>query len=393
MSPACLLAVLVSFAFLVAAWADEPAPRLSQFTVELPNLQCPISLIIDDPTPIFADRLSAEDLARRKAEGKGVDMRTFFDDLVGLFQEYGVKGKFTVNSYVSSVGMIDRLSDPNRKRQLDEFVSVVKTKLMPNFDITPEIISHGVVLNVETDQPLGVQDPENVWSQTQDEDTLERYIGRGLTALKNVGLECNGVTSPSDFGQRNEANYVRAISRALKRVNGVKLAWYFLQSDSADYIEPRLMLFDRRNGEVVVNIMPTSRISDIGLSKRFERDIAKTVDEHITADGKGGVIPQMVASRSYLVFYKHWGLLYDGGQETGVKVLREVLDRVRRFYAADVRWMTCSDIARYYAVAKTYRLTQRSGKDSVSLTLESPYACPGFTVGFCANREVKRVSA
>ena len=34
---------------------------------------------------------------------------------------------------------------------------------------------------------------EAEWSQTQDEDTLERYIGRALTALKNVGVVANGL--------------------------------------------------------------------------------------------------------------------------------------------------------------------------------------------------------
>jgi hypothetical protein len=389
----------VLLAFLAAspcAWAEEKTPMerplLSHFAVELPNLQCPMSLIIDDPAPIFQDRLSAEGLAKRKAEGKGVDWWTFFDDLADLFNEYGVKGKFTVNSYRSEVGMIDKLTGPARKKQLDEFVSIVKKRLVPNFDITPEIISHGTVINVETDQPLGVKDPEHIWSQTQSEDTLEKYIARGLLALKNVGLEANGVTSPCDFGSKNEANYVRAISRALKRVNGVQCAWYFLQGDSADYIEPRLMYFDRRYGEAVVSIMPTYRTGDIGLSKRLGRDIPKLVDEHITEDGKGGVFPAMIASRSYMVFYKHWWLLYDEGHETGIKVLREVLDRMRKTHPDDAQWMTCSEIARYYAVAKTYRLTQSAGSNQVTLKFETAFPCAGFTLSFSAAGEVKRIA-
>jgi hypothetical protein len=287
--------------------------------------------------------------------------------------------------------MIDKITDPTRKKQLDEFVSVLNKRVAPNFDITPEMISHGVVMNVETDQPLGVKDNESVWSQTQSEETLEKYIGRALLALKNVGIAANGVTSPWDFGSKNEANYVRAIWRSLKRVYGVKLSWYFCQSDSADYIEPRLMYLDRQNKEAVVNIMPTGRTSDLALSKQLGRDIPKIVDVQISADGKEGVFPTMIASRSYIVFYKHWGNLYDQGQETGLKVLREVLARMRQFYPNDTQWMACSEVARYYAAARTYRLTQRWGQTSLSVYIESPFSCPSFTVSFEVPREVKRI--
>jgi len=275
---------------VTTAHADEQtAPAvatISRLTVELPNLQCPMSLIVDDPKPIYEDRLLPEQLAKRKADGKGVDWWTFFDDLANLFDEFGMKGKFTVIPWTNGIGMADKLTDPVRQRQRDAFVAFVNKRLVPKCDITPEIISHGTVINPDTDQPLGVKEPEHEWSRKQTEDTLEKYIGRALLALKNIGLPANGVTSPCDFGEGNEANYARAIGRALKRVNGVKLAWYFLQGDSGDYIEPRLMYFDRRNAEAVVSIMPTYGMGDIGLNKKFGRDIAKAVDVHITADGK-----------------------------------------------------------------------------------------------------------
>ena len=386
-----LLAVALTAYAQDSAKPPQERTMISRFTVELPNLQCPMSLIIDDGFPILADRLSPADLEKRKAEGKGVDWWTFFDNLTALFAEYGMKGKLSIISYREGTGMIDKVTDPTRKKQLDEFLALLNKRVVPGFDITPEMISHAAVMNVETDQPLGVKDNEAVWSQTQSEETLEAYIGRALLALKNVGLAPNGVTSPWDFGSKNEANYALAISRSLKRVCGVKLSWYFCQSDSADYFEPRLMYLDRRNQEAVVNIMPTRRTCDLTLSKELGRDIPKIVDVHITPDGKEGAFPAMIAAHSYIVFYKHWGNLYDQGQETGLKVLREVLGRMRQFYPGDTQWMACSEVARYYAAAKTYRLTQMPGKGSLNVSLESPFACPNFTVSFSVPREVKRI--
>jgi hypothetical protein len=152
------------------------------------------------------------------------------------------------------------------------------------------------------------------------------------------------------------------------------------------------MYLDRQAGEAVVNIMPTHLVSDIGLHKRLEGDVAKIVDVHVTADGKAGALPRMIASRSYLVFYKHWGIFYDGGRETGVKVLREVLLRMRQHHRDDLQWMPCSEVARYYAAAKTYRLTQRTASDGVTATIESVFPCPCFTVSFTVPGKVRRIA-
>ena len=153
---------------------------LTHFTPELPNLLCPISLIIDDSAPIYADRLSPEEVARRKAAGEGVDWWTFCDHFLSLCERNGVCGKFTVLPYHAEYGMVDRLRSPARKRQLREFCSVAQERIVPRFDITPEIISHNVVIDPATDQPLGVEEQEHEWSQTQSEETLTAYIARAL---------------------------------------------------------------------------------------------------------------------------------------------------------------------------------------------------------------------
>jgi hypothetical protein len=149
------------------------------------------------------------------------------------------------------------------------------------------------------------------------------------------------------------------------------------------------MLLDRAASTAVVSIVGTSDLSDIGLSQRLGADMAQTADAHITRDGTGGALPRMIANRSTIVMYKHWWSLFDQGRETGLKILREVLSRLRQTHGDQVQWMKCSDIARYYAAAKTYRMTYVDEENEATVRLESPFSCPGFTVSFLAGRHVR----
>ncbi len=364
----------------------------THFCPEPPNLLCPISLIIDDSAPIYADRLSPEAVAQKRAAGESVDWWTFCDDFLALCERYGVHGKFTVLPYHAEYGMVDRLKSPLRRRQLQQFCSVVQERIMPRFDITPEIISHGPVIEPATDLPLGVEEPEHEWSQTQSEQTLTAYIARALQALQNIGLPANGVTSPCDFGIRNEGNYVRAIHAAMKATGGPALTWYFLHCERYDYHEPRLMLLDAAAGEAVVSVGGAGAVSDMGLTARHGKDVAAIVAEHITADGQGGVLPRMIDSASTIVMYNHWWSLMDEGRETGLQVLAGVLPRMKKHYGSRVQWMKCSDIARYYATARACRICSAATEEGATVLLQSPFDCPGFTFSFRTDGAVKTVA-
>ena len=152
------------------------------------------------------------------------------------------------------------------------------------------------------------------------------------------------------------------------------------------------MYLNRAGERAVVSIVPTYRLGDIGLTKKYGDDIAKQADEHITEDGKSGVFPAMIAAKGYIVIYKHWGLLYDSGKETGIKVLRVVLDRMIKHYRDDVQWMKSSAITRYYAVARTCRTTWSSERDRVSIEFESPFTCRDYTISFHTSKNLDKIA-
>ncbi|MEK6793576.1 MAG: hypothetical protein AABZ39_02275 [Spirochaetota bacterium] len=366
--------------------------------VELPNLVYPISLIIDDGMPIVTPRRCADIVNGNCAEKNDVDPWDIMDGLLSLTAEFGVKGKLSLVPYRKELGMIDMLTDPVIKEHLSDFTAVIREKVMPHYDITPEIISHGPVIDIVTDLPIARQYTEKDgvdstvrpellnearWSQTQDEDTLEKYIGRALTALKNVGVIANGVTSPWDFGIANEAAYSRAVGNALRRVNDISGGWYFLHTPTNDDLSPRLQSFEWSSGSYVVSIMASGHMVDMTVAERVGPDPDRQADVYLSADGAAGAMADLIHGKSPVILCGHWQCL-----EKGLAVYREVFRRLALHHGAKVQWMTCSSIARYFAAAKTFRVARSNGGD---ILLESAIECPDFTIRMPMDRAVRQL--
>ena len=61
----------------------------------------------------------------------------------------GVKGKFS-----ACVGRLDRFLPGWSKRELDASLELVRTVMMPNWDIHPEMVTHTRVIDLRTGQPF-----------------------------------------------------------------------------------------------------------------------------------------------------------------------------------------------------------------------------------------------
>src|SRR5229473_1961159 len=111
--------------------------------------------------------------------------------------EQGVKGKFSMVPFPAGVGRIDRGFPGFPERELGEWLRVAKEILWPNFDLTPEMLTHTRVVDLKTwEQDEWVDPPEEL---------LTDYIATAMELLKNAGIACEGVTSPGAFGKRKEA--------------------------------------------------------------------------------------------------------------------------------------------------------------------------------------------
>lgn len=166
-----------------------------------------------------------------------------------------VKGKISVVPYPAGLGRVDRSLTGYSNEMVNDFLTTVRSKITPKFDVGPELLTHTRALNLKTGKLMnGIS--EHDWSQKQNSKKLAKYIGFALEILKNAGLNPTGVTSPCNFGIYVEEEYVKAILEASKKVLGLKVVWYFLNVDSeSNNVDHRLMYLNREGSDAVISLI------------------------------------------------------------------------------------------------------------------------------------------
>ena len=85
-----------------------------------------------------------------------------------------------------------------------------------------------------------------------------------------------------------------------------------------------------------------------------------TVDQFITADGKGGRLPEVIARGEPAIMVCHWPGIYFNGEEVGFNIFKEVVKRLHARYD-NLIWMKLSEIARYWAAKELTRIRPARG--------------------------------
>ena len=67
--------------------------------------------------------------------------------------EHGVKGKYRIVPYPACVGRLDRELPGWTRRELNDSLELVRTLMVPNWDIHPEMVTHTRVIDMETGHP------------------------------------------------------------------------------------------------------------------------------------------------------------------------------------------------------------------------------------------------
>jgi len=346
-----------------------------QVKVERPGLQTPACFILDDSSP-----------------GEPV-YSEFVEEFSRLVEETGIKGKFTVMPYTFPE-TLDQALKGERPGCIRRLLEGIRRHIVPNFDITPEILTHNPVVDLRTGGFVYPCVPEHTWSQSQDLETLTSYIARALEILREVGLEATGVTSPVNFGKDVEGDYARAVLQAQRRVGGCSLTWYFLHVEPDKVpVLPEVSFLDEERGEAVVSIKSgygdPRREPEIEEMPRSER-VKRYADQYVTEDGKEGRLVKLFESGSYLVFHHHWWRMMED-DHLGFEVLREVIGRMGEAFGERVRWMKASEVARYWVASKCAKVEERGVEDGFLLEFSSPFPCEEFTVSLPLSFDVASV--
>jgi hypothetical protein len=272
----------------------------------------------------------------------------FLEQFVEVVESWRVRGKFSVLPYPAALGPIDVGWPGCDESDLTKWIDLVKYRVTPYMDITPEILTHARALDIETMTPLSIN--ERNWAEDQTAVTMTPYIARALEILQSVGLSPTGVTSPWDFGIGVEEEYRVAVRQAMSGI-GVDQTWYFLHADRVS-TEFRSHVAWRQDDRWLVNLWAQiddylwQTMESLRVDDAYIQSIA---DSYLTADGCRGRLAQLYTAGTPMVMMTHWQSLFSNGRRTGLKILNEVCRRVQGSLGDQVQWTHCSELARIIA--------------------------------------------
>jgi hypothetical protein len=356
-----------------------------------PRERVPLSFIIDDSTCLvnmghFCMPQFLECYPDRKEYQQPwwTWPREIPDSFVRKFGEWcaeqGVKGKYSIVPYPACVGWLDRELPGWSRRQLRESLDLVRTLMLPNWDIHPEMITHTRVIDLSTGRPFEEINPatmENSYPQSaKSADELAAYLAYALRILKNCDLPCEGITTPGGFGNRVKPELSQAVHEAVRDVYGCEIPHYFKYVvGSEESSQPQLEhVSGLGNDDVRVTVNVVAGTGD--WFGGWEGTVTPEPDKYATEDASAGRMVEMIHRREPAVFLCHWAGMYCNGQETGFQAFQRVVTTINRNYPQITQWMKLTEIARYWA-AKGLTFIAREGD---SIALEAPFACPDFTL-------------
>jgi len=379
---------------LLAQIAGERPARASGVTILNPRARVPVGLIIDDSTCLV--NLNRFAMPQFDAAFTGAN-RTYLrnwrewpveipDSFVRKFgewcAEHGVKGKYSIVPYPACVGRLDRMLPGWTPRELNDSLELVRTLMTPNWDIHPEMVTHTRVIDTKTGHPfpeLSLKFMENWdWTTGRSADEIADYLSYALRILKNVGLPCEGITTPGGFGNRARPQLAQATLQSVRDVFGAEIPHYFRDAfgEGEASVAPLVQLaggLDGADPRCVVSIIACTGDWTGG----WDNTPPGGADKFITEDLQRGRVVDIIQRGEPALMLAHWTGIYWNGQELGLKIFQEVVRRLNAKFD-HLLWMKLSEVARYWAARELTRIE----RDGDTVTFHAPFACPEFTVHF-----------
>ena len=361
--------------------------------VELPGLRVPVAWIIDDSTCLVnVNRFAMPQFDEAFGGTLPVYQRNWRDwpheipdAFVRRFAEWsdaqGVRGKYSIVPYPACVGRLDRGLPGWSAAALRDSLRLVRETVMPGWDIHPEMVTHTRVIDLRTGHPHPEVSPRFMenweWTTGRSADEIGAYMAHALGILRDVGLPCEGVTTPGGFGNRALPQLAQAAEEAVRSVFRVDLPHYFRH------------VFDRGDESVAPRVEraagidgpdPRCVVSLVGCTGDWTGgwDNVEPVgaDAFVTADGRAGRVAEVIRRGEPALMLAHWTGIWWNGEERGFRVYQEVVRRLNAHFGTAIRWMKLGEVARYWAARELTRLERVPG----GVDLTAPFAASGFTL-------------
>ena len=372
--------------------AGERPARADGISVINPRNRIPVGLIIDDSTCLVnVNRFAMPQFDAAFAGANKTYQRNWRewpveipDAFVRKFGEWcaghGVKGKYSIVPYPACVGRLDRMLPGWTQRELQDSLELVRTLMLPNWDIHPEMITHTRVIDTRTGHPHSdhsLRFMENwEWTTGRSADEIGEYMAYALRILKNVGLPCEGITTPGGFGNKALPQLARATLQSVRDVFNAEIPHYFrhLYDKGEQSVAPRVEYaagLDSTDPRCVVSIIGCTGDWTGG----WDNTPPVGADAFITPDLQRGRMVEVIQRGEPALMLAHWTGFYWNGRELGFEVFKEVVRRLEARFD-NLLWMKLSEVARYWA-AKELTRVERTGE---TVAFRAPFHCPGFTV-------------
>lgn len=281
-------------------------------------------------------------------------------------EECDVRGKFTMLPCPAGMGRIDRQTRAYSAADLQELLAVVRERIAPRFDITPEVLTHTMAFDLNTEALL--PHSERAWiahlSATGRVDDLQTYFHQAYTILHNVGLHARGLTigglpDPSGIAQGQVIdNHRENVARALLAVEqefSPGVADSFLYTGTPPVIPSNEIAMAP---EVIYTSPKGERMYELiaGIDEqllpcyRGTGDIAAETDKLVSPDLASGVYIDCIEKRGSLVMLAHAQTMMSLNTGQGFQVLRNAVRRLRERYGAQLVWHTPLELSRTVGV-------------------------------------------
>jgi len=289
--------------------------------------------------------------------------------------------------FPAGVGRIDQTFVGFPERELSEWIRVARDVIQPHFDLTPEMITHTHVVDLDTWQ-LTEEWEQGEWVDPPAE-LLPRYVETAMQLLRNAGIVCEGVTSPGAFAKRKEDVHAKAVLDGARRVNGIDRPFYFLHMVDKEMPTVPIWYADKSAGTAVASIVGCA--GDWFGATGFDEASA---DRFITEDLRGGRLPEVLEAGAPCVLVGHWPCFYVNDQ-VGFGVLRDVKRRLDAYDPDGTRtlWMKNSEIGHYWMARELSNVSVAEGASGgeVVVTIETAFPTPDFTLSVDAPARRVRV--
>ncbi len=353
---------------------------LVHFRVEKPRLSIPIALIVDDGVPCVNPLY----YYRLQVDGKNYEQHVqsipfdFLEHFVAVCKGHGIRGKFSILPYPAGLGSILQGWDGCALPEITRWLDLVRTALVPDFDITPEILTHTRALDLHT--YTMVNQSEQAWMEDQSLAGLTAYMSAATDILRQAGFVATGITQPVSFGG-SRPDYAQATLAAVRHVGGPAVTFHFIDDHTAGppFWAPEVLLLDLERGEAVVEVGNTCPDYCWNTQQPSRRPAAEIADRFMTADGLTGRFADLIAGDGWLIPVCHWQSIFSDGSRAGLLALDEAFARLARHVGPRLLWMTTGEIAQYQAAVAACNVSIRSLDGGVEVEFDAAIPSPNFT--------------